>query len=1050
MKNSLRFLFFIAAILSFGLINGQGSVLKGTVRSSDDGETLNGVRVQLKGTSEYAVTNLIGEYELKLPSVADVFFTPKSPPPVLIFSLDGFEPVEIQPGGKTLMDIELKPIQAPDFMIESGTAAGLESKNMCFSVAQVSALPRPRPPAPYFGLDLQARIPGLRVQQPGGQPGQAAYFQIRSANALANGQQPLVIMDGIYLNGTSLADLNPDDIEKVEILKGSAGSSLYGSRAANGVIEIFTKRGNKLEVGDTKVTYRGEAGFSKAINRYPVNEFTNREIIDPDGPQPVLGNTHETGIFDIPLPNLQDYQEDILFRRGAFQEHFLGVQAHSGATNFYASAQRFRDEGILQANDAYTRNTFRLNLDHELSSKFNLSISSMYAGSGQDLPDPGLFSDDSYLHHVLALTPIFGLEAPNEENGAAYDWDIDNTGMGGINPLYYKANSTQSLNRNRLMGSFGASYLPSDWLSFHWTAALDKTNQRFSQFLEKGFLSSKVPGLFGSYATAGVQQSNGGGIFRSELDNRAFISNIKAVIKKEFSGFNTAIQGSFLYEDFSEDLQQSSGENLIVAGIQSLDNTRDNRQTDSRREEIVAYSGFLVADVDYKKKYLFSGLFRKEQSSLFGPEEDWADYYRVAGAYRITEDIKLRMFQELKLRAAVGTAGIRPLFEQRFETYDLSGGNLVKNTLGNRMLKPARAQETEVGVNAKFWRAFDLEFNYVKAVTEDQILLAPLSGAAGFSAQWRNAGVLEAKIYEASLGIDMSRLFRMRNKDLYWNISASFDKMEQTVTRLDIPAYNTGPSPETAYFRIEEGGSFGAMTGHVFATDPSQLDDQEGINPADYTLNAAGYLVRVDQIGTPDERPYLLLGPNGDPKVETIGDINPKFRMGFSHTFAYKGFQLYALFDWKKGGQIYNRTRQTLYLTERHGDFSAYPDITGGFFQALYDNGIANNHFVEDGSYFMLREASVSFNIGKEKLTSLFKGALENIRISIIGRNLFTSTRYSGFHPDVSSLPGANYAILNPGSQSRTTPLGDPSLFTVDNFNYPQRQSVSLSLELGF
>lgn len=1049
MKYPTRFIAFVAASLCFSLLQGQETTVKGTIRSAE-GEILSGVMVQIKGSSEKILSNQVGEYEVRMPSVSDVFFTAKAGPPVLIFSYEGFESFEIQPGGRSLLDVVLQPEQTPGLLVESGTAAGLKNKNLCFSVGQLNSLPKPKVPAVYFGLDLQSRIPGLRVQQPSGQPGLEPYFQIRSANALANGQQPLIILDGIYLNGSTLADLNPEDIEKVEVLKGSAGSSLYGSRAANGVIEIFTKRGDLLNIGDTKVIYRGEVGFSREIRRYPVNSFTNREIVDPSGPQPVLGAVTESGLFTTPLPNLQDYQEDILFQRGQFQSHFLGVQARSGATNFYASAQRFRDEGIYQTPDLFTRNSFRLNLDHELSSKFHLQISSAYMGSGRSLPDPGFYAKDNYLRHVLALTPIFGLEAPNEENGTDFDWDIDNTGLGGINPLYYRNNSIQSLDRNRLMGSFGASYLPKDWFSLHWTASLDKTNQSFQHFLEKGFLSSNVPGLFGPLATAREMQSNGGGIFRSELNNKAFVSNLKAVVKRKFSGFNTAIQGSFLYEDFSEDLQQSSGENLIVSGIQSLDNTRDNRQSGSRTEQIVAYSGFLVADIDYKEKYIFSGLFRKEQSSLFGPDQEWADYYRLAGAYRITEDVNLRMFQELKFRAAVGTAGIRPLFEQRFETYDLSGGNLTKNTLGNRMLRPALAKEMEIGVNARFWRAFDLEFNFVKTQTDDQILLAPLSGAAGFSAQWRNAGALEAKIYEASLGIDMAKMFRFKNKDLYWNITAVFDKMEQTVTRLDVPAYTTGPSPENAIFQIEEGGSFGAMSGHVFATLASQLADQEGVDPADFTANAAGYLVRKDQLGTPDEQPYLLRDPNGDPKILTIGDINPDFRMSFSHTFAYKGIQLYALFDWKKGGQIYNRTKQTLYQSERHADLAEHADISAGFYRSLYDNGIANHHFVEDGSFVMLREASISLNIGKGKLGSFLKGALENIRISIVGRNLWTKTKYSGFHPDVSSMPGTPYALLDAATQSRTTPLGDPSLFVLDDFNYPQRKSVSVSLELGF
>ncbi len=524
-------------------------------------------------------------------------------------------------------------------------------------------------------------------------------------------------------------------------------------------------------------------------------------------------------------------------------------------------------------------------------------------------------------------------------------------------------------------------------------------------------------------------------------------------MRKSFSGFNTAVSGILLYEDLTAQYNEGIGENLAVAGLRSLDNARSNVFIASESQEVVAYSGFLVADADYKQKYIFSGLWRREGSSLFGPDQRWANYYRASGAYRITQDLKIRGIQELKLRASTGTSGIRPAFEQRFETFELLNGVLVKNTLGNDALRPSLSTEMEVGGHITFLRAFDLDASYVQITTEDQILLTPLSGASGFAGQWRNAGTVEAEVYEAALTTDFKKLFRIKIPDFRWELTATFDRVKQTISQLDVPAYTTGPGiQQSSLFLIEEGASLGAMVGEVFATSLDQLEDQEGIDPGDYTINDVGYVVHKDAIGTPDELPYKLRDANGNPLVQVIGDINPDFRMGFSHVIGFKGLELYALVDLKKGGDIYNMTKHWLYRDQRHADVSNYPGVAGGFFgsNGLYNVLVANNHFVEDGSFVMLREASLSYTFRQ----GLFRNFVKGMRLSLTGRNLLTWTDYSGFHPDVSAAPRDENLLTNRfqderGSDTRT-PGGDPSLFAIDAFNYPLARTYTFSLQLTF
>lgn len=1047
MDRRLLLSFLFLCFVGMGTLLSQALTVRGQVTAADNGETLIGVNILVKGSSSGTVTDIDGNYELSVPS-SDA---------VLIISYTGFATVEVPVAGQSSLNIALKADVAQlEEIVVTGTAAGQSKKTLSFSVGRIGEDLINTVPAPNVGSGLQGKIAGLRVNQVSGQPGQGAFFQIRSANALANGQQPLIIVDGIYLNGSTLADINPEDIERVEVLKGSAGAALYGSQAANGVIQIFTKRGKGMNVGETKITYRGEVGYAETINRIDINNFTNLEVLDPNGPQPTLGNPTADNIHNTPLPNLQDYQEDVLFQRGLFHSNYLAIQGRSAKTNFLASVQRLEDKGILKLSEGYSRNTFRVNVDHQISDKVDVQVSSMYSTSEQDLIAATANGPSSFISNVLFLTPIFDLEdSVNEEDGTPFDFDIDNTGLGTSNPFYDRVNSEQTVNRTRLLGSFRLNYYLTNDLTLSYSAALDRSTNEFEHFVRKGYLNSNnIPGLFNTLAAVGGA-SNGGGIHRSRRINNSFISRANLTYQKSFGDWNTAFRASYLYEDLVSEFNEGIGENLAVEGIRSLDNARSNIFVASEKQQIVANSYFVVADIDFQQKYIFSGLIRREGSSLFGPDERWANYFRLSGAYRLTEDISISGIDEFKIRASIGTAGIRPTFEQRFETFELINGTTTKNTLGNNILKPSFSQEIELGFNAVIASAFNLEFNYSNIKTEDQILLVPLTGASGFQdGKWLNAGTIEANVIELGLNTNFSRLLKLGN--FKWDLNITFDRITQDIAELNVPPYTTGPGIQnSSLFQVAEGIPFGTMVGEVFATSLDQLAGQEGIDPNDYTVNKIGYVVRKDQENTSGEVPYKLVDEFGNPIVQQIGDINPDFRMGFANTFGYKGFKLYTLFDLKKGGDIYNLGKQWLYRDQRHGDASR-DGIAASFYgsNGLYNVLVPNNHFVEDGSFFMLREAALSYEFAKNQLNSLFGNAIESLRISVIGRNLFTVTDYSGFHPDITGAPRDENTLSNRVADSRgsdaATPNGDPSVFLVDAFNYPVPRTVTFSLQLTF
>lgn len=1056
-----KILILFLCLLGGYIMQAQELNVKGIVISTEKGGVpIADVEVRVKGTDARVFTRNNGEYTLviEMSSYADIFYHRNNPlSPVLIFTKDGFRTMEIPVKGRITIDLVMQPENEFESLIETGSAVARPEQLLCYSVGEVKESIITATHTTDVGMSLQGKVPGLRVNQINGQPGQGVFFQLRSANSIANGQQPLILLDGVYLNGSSLADLNLENVERVEVLKGAAGASLFGSRAANGVIQIFTKRGENLLEAGTKVIYRGEYGYSEVINQYPINDLTNREILDPNGPQPVLGNPSVDNIHNTPLPNFQDYQTDLLFKQGAFNAQNLTILNRSGTTNFMASFQRLEDEGIFQTSDGFTRNTLQVNLDHRVSNKFDAKFQGLYTISNQDLLTSYSNGPNSFLATTLFFTPIFDLTAANEEDGSEFDWDIDNTGDNITNPLYDRSNVSQTVNRTRIIGGIGANYYPAKWLTLSYMASIDRSENDYQYFINKGYLSTNLPQQFGNLATFNPQASNGGGIQLTNNINTLFTSRADAKMEGKLGNLNTALRFSFLYEDQIQEFRESIGENLTVSGIESLDNAQSNIQVASEQQDLVAYSGFAIADIDYKNKYLFSGLVRREGTSLFGPEEQWSNYYRVSAAYRVTQDIRIKGIQELKLRASLGTAGIRPTFEQRFETFQLINGTLSKNTLGNNRLRPSTATEQEVGLNMQFLRHFNLEANYANTETTDQILLVRQSAAAGFLGQWQNAGTLESTTYDARLTIDFASMFKMKNKGFNWTVTGVFDRIEQTVTQLDVPSYVTGPGiQQSDIFLIEEGQPLGVMVGEIFATSLDQLQGQEGVDPADFVLNDAGYVVHRDILGTPGEVPYKLVDANGNPIVGEIGNVNPDYRLSFIHNLEYKRFRLYALVDWKQGGSVYNLTKQWLFSNQRHAEVSQYANIAASFYGSggLYNNLVPNNHFAEDGSFLMIREAAVSYTFKSNQLKGIFGSLVESLELALIGRNIFTQTDYTGFHPDVSSVPQDENTLSYrldgaPGSNIRT-PNGDPSIFAVDAFNYPLRTSYTFSLQMTF
>src|SRR4029079_16511620 len=449
-------------------------------------------------------------------------------------------------------------------------------------------------------------------------------------------------------------------------------------------------------------------------------------------------------------------------------------------------------------------------------------------------------------------------------------------------------------------------------------------------------------------------------------------------------------------------------------------------------------NGNVVQNFNFGDRYLFQVVGRRDGSSLFGANNRWANYYNVSGAWRISNDFHVPGFQELKVRAARGTAGLRPGFEYQYETYSVFAGTISKQNLGNKDLKPAKQTENEVGVNATFLDRFDLEYVKSDRHTEGAFLLVPLSLAqsGGFTAQWQNAARIGGRTMEGSLGARI-----LQGANLSWTANLTAERSRQKIDELNRAPFRVGSTSQNqAIFYYKQGEPLGIIYGTRWARSIAELADNPQNAGLDlnslYEINSDGYVVAKGTRGTTAERAIPYVDPTGSNNVK-IADVNPDYSFVLANTIRFAGFTVYGLLDGVRGGDIYNFTKQWMFQDQRHAALdqsakAAADEHTIEYSNVAFYNALEpNSFFVEDGSYVKLRELSLSYTLGQNLLNSMrFLGQSGSVEVALIARNVKTWTKYSGFDPESSSNGDFN--------------------FRIDGFRYPSYRQITGQIEIGF
>ncbi|MEQ8357901.1 MAG: SusC/RagA family TonB-linked outer membrane protein [Cytophagales bacterium] len=958
---SLFFVFFFGA----QSLVAQYTV-SGKITDAETGDALIGVTIYDPVSGNGVASNIEGMYSVTLPSGSAT----------LRITSVGYLTQNIEvtgsSGEEVTLDIQMKSDVANlDELVVTGLASSVKRSNLANSITKIDAEDLTQRVSPQT-LDgaFQGKIPGVAIRSQSGAPGGGISVQMRGVSTLGAGSsQPLYIIDGVYVNNdvitngrflttganssqednssNRLADINPDEIASIEVLKGPSAAAIYGQRANAGVVIITTKRGKS---GDTKISFSQDVGFNSALNLLGVPSWDEAKIRNYyGGSNPTADAQVAAYNAAVSSGNIFDYEEEVYGETGMISETNLSISGGNEKTTFYLTGGFRGEDGIIQKT-GFERNSARLNLDHRLSDDIRVSSRSSYS-----------FTDSQR-----------GFTGNQNGSGGSIGYALS------FIPTYAQLHANQN-------GEYPNNpYFSENPLSLIENATNDQTVQRFIQGIQinadliknsNGILSLRADGGLDYLTYNGLvhmptflqaQQSsaNPGDVVHTAEDN--INTNIQAVLSYATtvaSGeneFNLNTQLGFSRFDQEQNRQVVRGQGL-VSGETGIANANVQSVITQTKLEVYDLSWFAQQEVNWDDKVIgtFGGRF--DRSSLNASQDEYYFFPKASLALNLTnfEFFDSDFVNQLKPRIAYGETGGLPNFGVSFGALIPGNeGGLLGTFVSNRdvdpNLQPERAQELEFGLDASVYdNRVSFEATYYIKTVEDLILDERVPTSSGFSLRARNAANLKNKGIELALNVNP-----IREQNLNWNSTVLFWTNESEITDLQIPAFTQG--------------GFGTSLGGYLL--------QEGFSPTTIVGNPA----------LPGEASLFTV----------YGDAQPDFEMSFGNEFKiYKNFDFSFLWHWKKGGENINLS---LFLTDLGGTSPDWNEPTDTPGVTVGQSRTAPADYIEDSSYLKLREVGLYYTVPVATIDRLFGNSVNGIKIGASANNVLMFTDYRSYDPETS------------------------------------------------
>jgi len=668
---------------------------------------------------------------------------------------------------------------------------------------------------------LAAKMPGVRIAQTGGRPGSNPEIMIRgpkSINASGRSQQPMIIVDGAIMNVGSLDEIGGIDIESVEVVKGAAGASLYGSSAANGVIVIKTKRGSNQE--GVQFNVRAEYGFSdinsfsygQALNHVnQLDETGTRFCVASASPYTPCSRTVDwmTEVLRINNVNadtvrtpqvlqyrtpaggdLQNvYQAQIwpgqyyngiaqVATANPFSLTSADASGKIGSARFYVSGSYSNNEGAIRGLDGQQHLRGRVNLDYNFRPDLQVQVGTVYDRGMTDQRVGGSGNQGGIFGPLLRGAPAGTNYLARDTLGRAIvrGGYARPTGNGDGVFLYDMENLTDERTSQRFIGTTTTNYFPTEWLTLEGTFSYDSRNREDRTQLVKGYRTTAL-------STA----NNNGRVTLNDVTDEAYNASVAANTRHALrSDLNArfSLRAHYDREDFAQD--EGSGQAFLAKDIYTITNTTLNKTATSTSQSIRNTGVAVAAGMDFKDRYIFEGAFRYDGSSLFGEGERWAPFGRVSAVWRVSEEPfwNVGFLNDFRLRASRGTAGGRPRFVAQYEVYNVTATGVTLGQAGNDELKPETTTETELGTEFTLFNRVGVEITHAFSETKNQILEVNKPMGLGFATRWENAGTLSNKTWELALNLPI-----INRRDVSWSMRGTWDRTRTHITELFAPEY---------------------------------------------------------------------------------------------------------------------------------------------------------------------------------------------------------------------------------------------------------------------
>lgn len=998
-------------LIGFPIWTLAQTTITGNVIEQKTGEPVIGATVIIKSTTTGATTDLDGNFTIS---------TDKHLPLTLDIRLIGYRNQEVdvydteEPIGIVLIENQ----NLLGEVVVTGVAQGTTRKKLSFALTKIDNELINTVPATDASTSLRGKVAGLRIDQSDGNKGATVY--LRGAKSISGNIEPLIVIDG-FVTGLSLSDINPGDIENIEVVKGAAASALYGTRGEGGVIQVITKKGKG---GKLSVTVDSEVGFNSVLHVPPTSKYHHFKVNSDNSFALTAGartiDYQENG-FSVNLHPYKDYYDNVsnVLNDRVYYSNSVALSASGEKYNFYTSFQNQSKGSVTDVVGSDTRQSFLLNLGYKLTSALDLDLTTQYSHDNS----PSTATTDGsngLLYSTLLLEPFVNLKQKDSEGKYLLSPDgSELLSTKWANPLYELTEREYAYQTENLLIGGKLRYRISENLSAEGSYSIQKQFYNSENYYPIGFQTTSVD----------VTKNNG---YYGKETQRVSTRNgqLQLNYNKTFGDIDFGAALKSVYEATQSDGFVGNGYNL-TAPVKSLDVTESATRTiTSDWAKTVNYGYFLNLKAGWKDKWFIDVLGRLDESSRFGSNVGLAFFPRAALAYRLTEDVNLGVVNELKLRVAYGQAGSLPPFGAKDSQVTLTSSGGVSYTQNdNTDLKRAVTEETEIGFDAVVANWLNVQFNYAFSNSKHDFIevpsFAPTSGSATI---YDNLGRVKSHSIELEL---QGRV--IENQQFSWNTGLTFSRVRSKITSLgDVPEFTDGD------YRRAVGLSTSAIWGYSIFTDLSQLQtDANGyvINAGDgttrvddYVVNDIGIVVEKSKLGTASEQPVFYVNDKtGNTKL--IGDAQPDFLVGFTNTFTYGPFSLYLALDWKQGGEKYNETVQYLTYMYRSefSDKTAQMGYPLNFTTQVFNAQLPTDYWVEGSGYVALRELALSYQLPVEKLG--LKKYVKNARFSLVGRNLFTWTNFTGVNVDGE---------------------GKSSVRAGDFFNYPTYRIISGKLTIQF